>query len=117
MARALSNRLAGRIPLRGMCGVMNRHQKPASKAVRALRFQMETTQADFAPGPLKMAVSTVRRWETLRTPAGESLLYLTRLAEKRQRPDLADVFLKAFRLEVRRAVPRNTLARWVAANG
>ena len=77
---------------------------------------MELTQTEFAVNVLNMAISTIGRWETKDWPAGDALLRLAALAEKNRRPDLADIFLKAFMQDVQRIAPPQIVERWVAAN-
>jgi transcriptional regulator with XRE-family HTH domain len=64
-----------------------------SEAVRALRIAIGDTQQQFA-SRLKMAISTVVRYELTRPPSGPVLVQFMELAETSNRPDLAEIFRK-----------------------
>jgi transcriptional regulator with XRE-family HTH domain len=64
---------------------MGRHRtkrKEASNAVVALRKLLGVTQQQFASEVLKVAISSVARWETKDPPHGETLIQLADIAER-----------------------------------
>ena len=67
------------------------HKVQLIQAVRELRSAMGLTQQQFAD-EVNTALTTVARWETIRSPRGRTLLDLARLAETVKRPDLAKLF-------------------------
>lgn len=90
---------------------------PAITALVALRHHLGLTQQRFAVEVMDSAVTTVARWETTFPPRGDVLLRLTTIAEKNDRPDLADVFLKSLMRKLSHQVPQPAMKRWVASNG
>ncbi len=59
---------------------MNQPRHPISQAVLELRKAMGMTQTTFAIKVLKMAVSTVARFETSTPPRGDVLIKLAAIA-------------------------------------
>jgi hypothetical protein len=57
-------------------------REAASKAVISLRAALNQTQAEFAVTTMKVAVTTVARWETTHPPTGETLLRLKQIARR-----------------------------------
>ncbi len=74
---------------------MEKHQikqNAASAAVVALRKRMGKSQQAFASEVLKMAISTVGRYENSLPPSGEMLLRLATIANSAGFSDLAQEF-------------------------
>jgi transcriptional regulator with XRE-family HTH domain len=70
-----------------------------SEAVRQLRSTLGLTQQAFAV-KLDTALTTIARWETVRSPRGRTLNELARLAEDMDRRDLAGVFREELMAEL-----------------
>jgi transcriptional regulator with XRE-family HTH domain len=75
------------------------HRREVGEAVRQLRSTLGLTQQAFAV-ELNTALTTIARWETVRSPRGSTLGLLAQLAEKSGRPDLAGVFRKELMVEL-----------------
>jgi transcriptional regulator with XRE-family HTH domain len=71
--------------------VKNSKSTAASNAVRELRHALDMTQQEFAV-QLGLALPTIARYETDRTPKGKVLSEFLRLAEQKNRADLAAIF-------------------------
>ena len=72
---------------------------PLLNTVRELRVALGDTQQSFAQR-LKLAISTVVRWELSRPPTGKALAILARAADDAGHHDLAGVFLAALAQEL-----------------
>lgn len=67
---------------------------PASEAVRELREALGQTQQEFA-NSLKVAITTVARWETTRPPRGPALAKLVNLANENGFFHITEMFRQA----------------------
>ncbi|HZT34896.1 MAG TPA: helix-turn-helix domain-containing protein, partial [Nitrososphaera sp.] len=70
-----------------------------SKAVIELRQSLGLNQQQFA-NRLKMAMTSIARYETSRTPKGKTLAQFARLAEQSGRHDIASIFDRALAAEI-----------------
>jgi hypothetical protein len=88
------------ILLRGMIYlVMNEHEKQRSAvswAMVRLRRALGKSQTSFAVEDLKVAVSTLARYETSTPPRGNVLLELAKIAERENLTELRDEFRDVF---------------------
>jgi transcriptional regulator with XRE-family HTH domain len=75
------------------------HQPSVSEAVRQLRSTLGLTQQAFAV-EMGTALTTIARWETVRSPRGRTLNLLAQRAEKTERPDLAATFRRELMAEL-----------------
>src|SRR5580693_2027022 len=73
-----------------------RSTKPSrlSASVTELRKELRQTQQQFAQ-TLETSITAIARYETTRSPSGDILLRLDKLAREHDRVDLSDVFYSA----------------------
>jgi hypothetical protein len=53
---------------------------------------LDKTQQEFAVELVKTAITTVARWETSHPPRGDALIRLAEVADRNDRPSLAEEF-------------------------
>lgn len=75
-----------------------------SRAVRALRVQLQMTQVQFA-AELGKTPTTIVRYETNRPPTGKALADLAQLADGKGASHLAEVFQIAYEMSARGVLP------------
>lgn len=78
---------------------MNDHEKQrhaTSSALVALRQAMGKSQTSFAVEDLKVAISTLGRYETSTPPTGDVLLQLSEIAKRENRMDLYFTFVGSY---------------------
>jgi transcriptional regulator with XRE-family HTH domain len=82
-----------------MARPLEKTRSELSRAVVELRKALGDSQQQFA-GRLRIAMTTIARYETSRPPKGKALATMARVAEEIGRKDLADEFLLALNAEL-----------------